>query len=72
MLDGLLAIRHFDRAVVLASDEFALYVDEAAFDEALSGLAKRVSKSTNLVPLRFLLPVTGRNLSSLSGSFPSH
>ncbi len=45
VLDGLFAIRHFDRAVVLASDEFALHVDEAAFDEAFSGLAKRVSKS---------------------------
>jgi hypothetical protein len=44
VLDGLFAIRHFDRAVVLASDEFALHVDEAAFDEALSGFAKRISK----------------------------
>ena len=67
VLDGLFAIGHLDRAVVLASDEFALHVDEAAFNEAFSGLAKRVSKGICYVPLRFLLPVAAVVLPGLLG-----
>ena len=55
VIDRLLADRNFDRAIVLASGEFALDEDQRAFDEAFGEGLKTLPVGNDVVPLRSVL-----------------
>ena len=57
VLDDFLAVRNFDRAIVFAGGEFALYEDMSAFDETFRQLGKPVTEPDDLVPLGPFLPL---------------
>ena len=59
MLDGLLAVRDFDGAFVLACHELTLYENMAAFLESRGELLEALAECDHVMPLSSVLPFAG-------------
>ena len=68
VLDGLLASRHLDGALVCARGEFALNKDVSAFGEASGHGLEAFAESDDVMPLGLLLPLVVLVLPGLLGS----